>query len=289
MANYLTTASFDLLPPHIPIVTLSLSFTVVSINFAAMDSFEDVDTDVRGKFYRGISKVSLDAINFDHPLVKKKVRPWSPKNVRRLEKIFRQSGCKRGEEENFINAIIDDTALEIALGHTGTSIDAFHRLRESDTLPYLNLQSVDCLSGQHRVAAAKRFLDPNDQWWVVRFFSKGKLLIMAVTSSHADRLDIPKKQLSEVIEAYGNEERPPDGEIFRRIRYYHLLSDEESELRWWSLLDNSKPKDLRQLIKRKNLIAAFDDLRHMPGLWSKVQLGALHRLLALKCDEVNPL
>lgn len=95
--------------------------------------------------------------------------------------------------------------------------------------------------------------------------------------------------LSRITEAFGNEQRPSDGEIFRKIRYYHRTGDEESENRWWACLECSKPKDLRQLIKNTKLIAAFDALIDMPGLWSKVQLGALHRLLALRCDEVSPI
>ena len=60
-----------------------------------------------------------------------------------------------------------------------------------------------------------------------------------------------------------------------------------SENQWWAYLDNSKPKDLRQLLKNYALTSAFDSLLDMSGLWAKFQLGALHRLLALKCDEVR--
>ncbi|KAF2023971.1 hypothetical protein EK21DRAFT_79763, partial [Setomelanomma holmii] len=95
----------------------------------------------------------------------------------------------------------------------------------------------------------------------------------------------PKPTLTRIIEAFAYEQRPSDGEIFRKIRLYHRQQDEESEKRWWSCLDKSKPKDLRQLLKRNMLVSAFDTLIDMPGLWSTVQIGALHRLLALKCDE----
>ena len=84
-----------------------------------------------------------------------------------------------------------------------------------------------------------------------------------------------------------NEQKPADGEIFRKIRLYHRANDQSSEDRWWACLDRSKLKDLRQLTKRRQIIAAFDELIDMPGLWAPIQLGALHRLLALKCDEVR--
>lgn len=99
-------------------------------------------------------------------------------------------------------------------------------------------------------------------------------------------IETPTPVLSHIIESYTNEQKPSDGEIFRRIRLYHRENKVEEERNWWARLHNSKPKDLRQLFKRRELISGFDKLLEMPGLWSKVQLGALHRLLTLKCDEV---
>jgi hypothetical protein len=100
------------------------------------------------------------------------------------------------------------------------------------------------------------------------------------------RADTPKPVLVRIIEACSNEQKPSDGEIFRKIRLYHRENDQEAQKRWWSCLEKSKPKDLRQLFRRPSLAAGFDALIDMPGLWAKLQLGALHRLLVLKCDEV---
>lgn len=96
----------------------------------------------------------------------------------------------------------------------------------------------------------------------------------------------PTPILFHMVDSYINEQKPSDGEIFRRIRLYRLENKVEAERKWWARLDNSKPKDLRQLFKRREIISGFDRLLEMPGLWAKVQLGALHRLLTLKCDEV---
>ena len=101
------------------------------------------------------------------------------------------------------------------------------------------------------------------------------------------KAETPKPVLIRIVEAYSNEQKPSDGEIFRKIRLYHRENDQEAEKRWWSRLEKSKPKDLRQLFRRPSLIASFDALIDMPGLWAKLQLGALHRLLVLKCDEVR--
>jgi hypothetical protein len=100
------------------------------------------------------------------------------------------------------------------------------------------------------------------------------------------RADTPKPVLVRIVEACSNEQKPSDGEIFRKIRLYHRENDQEAQKRWWSCLEKSKPKDLRQLFRRSSLAAGFDALIDMPGLWAKLQLGALHRLLVLKCDEV---
>ncbi|KAF1937075.1 hypothetical protein EJ02DRAFT_477864 [Clathrospora elynae] len=122
----------------------------------------------------------------------------------------------------------------------------------------------------HRIEAARRFLNENDKWWIVRLFS----------------YDTPKPVLVRIIESYSNKQKPSDGEIFRKIRLYHRENDQEAQKRWWSpRLEKSKPKDLRQLFRRPLLAAGFNALIDMPGLWAKLQLGALHRLLVLKCDE----
>ncbi|KAF2650673.1 hypothetical protein K491DRAFT_666825 [Lophiostoma macrostomum CBS 122681] len=234
-----------------------------------MSHFDDEElSKIKATCFRGIARIQLTALNFDHPLVQRKHRSVSQKNVRRLRGIFEKVGCLRLQEENFINAIVDDASLDDALTLSGVSRDGLLCLREGQELPLLHLR-VDCLSGLHRVEAAKAYLDDNDQWWVVRLFTNGT----------------PKSVLSRIVELYSNEQRPADGEIFRKILLYRRLHDELSENQWWAYLDKSKPKDLRQLLKNQLLASAFGSLVDMPGLWAKLQLGALHRLLALKCVE----
>jgi hypothetical protein len=150
------------------------------------------------------------------------------------------------------------------------------------------LLRVDCLLGLHRIEAAKTFLDDNDQWWVVRLFTKGKCCnALRLPGAMLTRTETPISVLSRIVELYSNEQRPSDGEIFRKIRLYHRENDVLSENQWWACLDNSKLRNLRQLLKNGPLTSAFDSLMDMPGLWTNVRLGALNRLLALKCDEVR--
>ena len=118
----------------------------------------------------GVAKVSLNSLNFNHPLVEKEHRKECPKNVQRLIDIFRRTECFRLQKKNFINAIIDERALEEAQSQAGlTRSDILNA--SQNNIPFLNLQSIDCLSGLHRVAAAKAYLPENEQWWSVRLFS----------------------------------------------------------------------------------------------------------------------
>ncbi|ENI00446.1 hypothetical protein COCC4DRAFT_150601 [Bipolaris maydis ATCC 48331] len=219
--------------------------------------------------FRGLVRVHLDCLQFEHQLFLNKHREVSPQNVRRLQKIFEKTGCLRLQDENVIDAVVENDRLDAALRAIGLSIEALQNIRSPKDAPTLNLRELKCLNGLHRIRAADQFLDENDKWWVVRLFSR----------------ETPTPILCHIVESYKNEQRPSDGEIFRRIRLYHRENKVEAERKWWARLDNSKPKDLRQLFKRTEIISSFDKLLEMPGLWAKVQLGALHRLLTLKCDE----
>jgi hypothetical protein len=124
--------------------------------------------------YRGIARVPLHALNFGHRFVVDKHRDLSHENVARLEKIYKQVGCFRLQEENVINAVIEDDDLDAALSLQGMSLDDMRNLRWPQDAPSLHLENVQCLSGMHRIEAARHFLDENDKWWIVRLFSYSK-------------------------------------------------------------------------------------------------------------------
>ena len=69
--------------------------------------------------YLGIAKIKLRAFNFNHPLMRKKHQLLSKKNVCCLKNVFKRTGCERLKKENFINAIIDNTALILSLAFLG--------------------------------------------------------------------------------------------------------------------------------------------------------------------------
>jgi hypothetical protein len=121
--------------------------------------------------YRGIARVPLHALKFGHRTVLDKHRDLSHENVIRLERIYEQVGCSRLQEENVINAVIEDDDLVTALSLHGMSLDDMRNLQWPQDAPALHLENVQCLSGMHRIEAARRFLDENDKWWIVRLFS----------------------------------------------------------------------------------------------------------------------
>jgi hypothetical protein len=58
--------------------------------------------------------------------------------------------------------------------------------------------------------------------------------------------------------------------------------------KWLARLSSGERRDLKQLQEKFNpLSQAFDRLLPIIGLWSSFQLGPLHRILTLKCPEVN--
>ena len=141
---------------------------------------EPPDEDFAAKkslFYRGIARLPLHALGFEHRAVLEKHRNLSNENVARLEKIYEQVGCSRLEEENVINAVVEDGDLLAALTTVCMSLDEMRQLRWPQDAPALNLEKVQCLSGMHRIAAARRFLTENDKWWIVRLFSSSESFV----------------------------------------------------------------------------------------------------------------
>jgi len=74
---------------------------------------------LRARNYLGIAKIKLRPLNFNHPLIRKKYRLPSKKNVRRLRNVFKRVGYKRLEKEIFINTVIDNATLILLLAFLG--------------------------------------------------------------------------------------------------------------------------------------------------------------------------
>ena len=66
-----------------------------------------------------------------------------------------------------------------------------------------------------------------------------------------------------MIKKYLNEQKPSDKEVFYKIQYYHHKKNMKSKNKQWALLNKSKPKDLKQLLKNSDFTKAFNDLVDM--------------------------
>jgi Protein of unknown function (DUF3723) len=89
-----------------------------------------------------------------------------------------------------------------------------------------------------------------------------------------------------LIEEYSKSINFSDGHIYRKIREYKSSGDMLAEMRWWAHLTDSKPKDLKQFLGHKTFPSAFDKLLVIPGLWDGLKIGVLHKIIAMKCDQV---
>lgn len=129
---------------------------------------------IKDKHYLGVARVDLSSLSFDHPL-NHCHRETSQKAIDRLRKIYRVQGCLRYQDEHFLNGIICRDALDESLAEGGLGVEGYDYLtrKEDGTIPYLPLLNVNCLHGLHRVRAAEKFLDDDDQWWIVRLYADG--------------------------------------------------------------------------------------------------------------------
>jgi hypothetical protein len=118
-------------------------------------------------FFLGFARISLRALTFEHPLAQRLQRRQAvEKNVARLTEIFKQTSCDRGKEKNAIIAVFSPHNLTRTLPKT---IDS--TIECAIEVPFLPVPSVDCLHGLHRVLAARKIFDEEDDWWLVRLYS----------------------------------------------------------------------------------------------------------------------
>jgi len=133
--------------------------------------------DAESEHFLGIARIDFAALNFHHPAFRAEHRTLSTPNVARIRKVYELEGCSRTEEENFISALVERVDFERAASSLDRTVRAqLHRRpvpdAVPDAIPFLDLSSVDCLCGLHRVGAAREYLDENDRWWTVKLFSK---------------------------------------------------------------------------------------------------------------------
>lgn len=126
----------------------------------------------RQTHFRGCAKVPLRSLSFSQS----SVRETNEATVDHLLSSFQLAGCLRLDPRYHVPAVIDPAFLEAALAHanaTTSDLDSDDATRWS-MLELPAGAKVECLHGQHRVAAAQRYLRKSDQWWVLDLYSSGR-------------------------------------------------------------------------------------------------------------------
>lgn len=220
--------------------------------------------------YRGTAKINLRHLKIlnDNKL------PINEKNIDRLLSIYKRAKPKRLEIENFVPALIAEPVLEQSLADSGTSRA---QLLISNEVPDLILPEhteLKVLHGRHRLLAASRFLDGQlGRWWIVELYD--------------DRL--PQECVTHLTELYSNSQNSCDGDIYRQYRQNQLNLDSTAAEKWSVRLSQAKLKDIKQLQEKEgDICLALDRLLPYRGLWARVQLGMLHRVLPIHCSPVIP-
>lgn len=113
-----------------------------------------------------------------------------------------------------------------------------------------------------------------------------------INSNHANLIiDTPRSVIARLSESFLNEQARPDGEVLRNI--IRRRGNEPNDGGCKSveslkvLLTMRKNANLDQLLKDNRYRDAFDNLVKWQGLWSTIQIGSFHRLLTMKCHEVE--
>ncbi|KAI9855635.1 MAG: hypothetical protein M1813_009681 [Trichoglossum hirsutum] len=226
----------------------------------------------RAASFRGTAIVRFEFLQFGA----EGSRELNSKNVETLKKIFENGGCSPLEPRHHIPAIINQNNLNSAIKSSGISSSELldnPRAKPPELKFPLNYR-LQCLHGQHRIEAGREALPLEEKWWAVDIYLD----------------DMSPELKTTLIEEYSKSIDHPDGHIYQKICQYRS-SDQNipnnifAEMRWWANLTYSKRKDLKQLLKHETFSKAFHALLVIPGLWSGLRIGSLHKIIAIKCDE----
>ncbi|KAI4228466.1 MAG: hypothetical protein L6R40_008131 [Gallowayella cf. fulva] len=214
--------------------------------------------------YCGIGKVWLQNLQPEDEGINP--RQTDPKNVTRLLNIFEIDGCHRYKPQHHVPVLVTK-GLACRLKFSGELEPDFFDLEDGEKLVYLH--------GHHRLQAARLFLSPSDVWWVADLYSE----------------DLSEENKRLIREDYLGASNFCDGDIFRHLRRCSINND-QAERTWLARLSESKRRDVLQLQKAadkdrhmRKFRDSLDALLPFRGLWRALHLGALHRILPLRCPE----
>ncbi|KAL7649007.1 hypothetical protein ACMYSQ_012585 [Aspergillus niger] len=244
---------------------------------ARIESEEKALEAYRQERYQGSARVRLDCLTFENGFGR---LMDDGQNALRLEQILEIQGCLRINRDYHVPVLVRATDW-------GSHI----RLLPGEAEPFPELivplnMSLRALGHENVIAAARKKLYGENRWWVVDVYVEDP-------NEQPHRQSLHSQLVRSLREHFPNQRRPPDGLIYERIRFYQGYlghpPDEQAEALWWAVLRHD-PKSkkhiyLRAFLQHPSFPAAFDALLLIPGLWAKMQLGVLHTMVSLRCDE----
>lgn len=128
--------------------------------------------DERRRAYLGKARIGIYQLTFALDGIYE-ARPLDTKNVARLVKTFEMEGCSRLDPDHHVPALIS----RIALSNAFPRVNSSGACKENfDDIPNIVVdEPLVCLHGQHRLAAAAQFLEPEDKWWIVDLYLDGMI------------------------------------------------------------------------------------------------------------------
>jgi hypothetical protein len=102
-------------------------------------------------------------------------RDVNPRIVEKLKKIYSKVGCQRYDSDNQVLVLLSSSEMDTLLEFSSLT-PASLRAPFNNGTPYLLRLPQDgtiiCSSGKQRItAAAEFFTNPDDQWWLIKFFT----------------------------------------------------------------------------------------------------------------------
>jgi hypothetical protein len=253
---------------------------------------EDLRLDTESRLIcKGSALVRFEYLKWNEYLKLNRLERPDPERVEHVKRIFQKEGCSQLQVGHHIPAVVDQHRLNVALEDarakgrwkTGALPSDSATIDTKDGYPELEFPGgIECLHGLHRIQAGKECLPPTEKWWIVDLYLSG--------------ISCELKTL--LVEAYANEKKPCDGEIYRKIREYQFLPGKidckvspttcvSFEMRWWARFNLSREKKLRGLF-RSSLAAYFDALMKIPALFDAgMMVTTLHKMMPTKCYEVS--
>ncbi|KAF2963309.1 hypothetical protein GQX73_g10264 [Xylaria multiplex] len=250
---------------------------------ASMEHRDALPTDLHTRYLCAFIEVPISLLEFN-------ARCNYPREVdnrikARLSEVFTHK-FEPGVPNNHVAGVVTETELDSILRELQTTKENLRQTIYSGKYPHVKGTKIWCPADRHRVEAASELFG-NQITWVVQL--------------HCPPGDTPvglyKRFIRALSERYSPQYSYSDGEIFRNIRRCQNVQPELVG-DWLVRLSASKKISLNLLFgeassgrkkgvgsRHRGVLGMFDRLLVFPGLWEGLELGNLHKHLALRCND----